>query len=161
MNIPDEPPRRTPRVDTCAWCARSLDAGTRIDVVVADSTYLHPDDPRQDGSRPASACCRDHAEELLSLGARDWVAEQLWAKKLSRALVHWNRTETTMEGIAARAGLTRSQLRRAIQWRGPDGRGHEKSTPPLGLGRGDRDRCFGGTDHGHSDESPSSPMRRP
>lgn len=100
----------------CEYCGCALDEDAGVDVVVPDSGYLHRDDSRHDGNRPTRVCSSSQAWELIADGNRQWVDEQFWVNKLRRVSVHWNRDETTLDGIAERAGLTRSQLARAIHW---------------------------------------------
>lgn len=98
----------------CEYCGCSIDEGVGVDVVVPDSGYLHRDDPRHDGNRPTRVCSSNHARELIADGNRLWADAQFWANKLIRVSGHWNRDE--LDGIAERAGLTRSQLARALHW---------------------------------------------
>lgn len=144
------PPYRStkPTATTCEYCGSTIDPATRIDAVVPDSAYLHADDPRQDGRRLARACSPEHADELIAIGTSNWIDEQLWANKLRRVSGHWNRTETTLSGIADRAGLTPTQLMRAIRWRSGSSR------KDWGWGRGGRDPCTSNSDHGHPTELP-------
>ncbi|SDM47937.1 hypothetical protein SAMN04489726_1832 [Allokutzneria albata] len=112
----------TTRTNTCEYCGRPLEPSACVEVVVPDSSYLHPDDSDQDGCRRARACSQRHAEMLMAAGERQWDDRQLWAKKLARVSGEWNRTETTLEGMAVRAGLTYTQLLCAINWRTGDPR---------------------------------------
>lgn len=127
--------------DSCEHCGQPLEPGTRIDVIAADSTYLDPTDHRQDGRRPARVCSPDHARVLVEHGARHWIQEQLWAHELIRGSGLRNRSETTLDGIAKRAGLAPSQVLRAINWR----------TDPTRQerGPGGRDPNTRHSDHGH------------
>lgn len=139
---PHGPPFQRPRKPTgrnCEHCGQPVDATTQVEVTVPDSTYLHPDDPQQDGRRPAYACSPGHADDLVARGVSDWIDEQLWASKLRRVSGHWNRSETTLSGIAARAGLTHAQLTRAIDWRtGPSNGNRERDRPAPSTGNTDR-----------------------
>lgn len=109
--------RRTFFRGVCEFCERKLDGHEAIEVVVADSGYLHPTDPAKDGRRIARACSPEHAEALSKAGREQWVDEQLWAAKLRRVSAAWNRTVFTFDEMAELAGLTATQLRRAIAWR--------------------------------------------
>lgn len=131
----------------CEYCGRLLDEPAPHDVIVPDSSYLDPGDSRRDGHRPANACCREHADILVARGERLWDDEQLWAGKLSRVSAHWNRSETTLEGMASRAGLTYSQLVRAIRWRLGSGSRRQRAREPGGGGG--RERSVEDPDHGH------------
>lgn len=115
---PDRMPRQRAeaKLEICEHCGYPIDADTRVEVVVSDSAYVHPLDSRRDGHRRGAACSPEHAQQLVQRGTRRWVDEQLWMSKLLRVVGLWNRTETTIEGIASRAGLTQSQLIRAVQW---------------------------------------------
>lgn len=115
---PDQVPRQRTEAppEVCEHCGFRIDGGARVEVVVSDSAYVHPLDSRRDGRRRGVACSPEHAEKLVLRGKRRWVNEQLWVSKLLRVVGLWNRSETTIEGIAARAGLTPSQLIRAVQW---------------------------------------------
>lgn len=98
----------------CENCGCSLVVGKGVDVVVPDSGQVHRDDSRHDGNRPTRVCSSNHAWELIADGNRQWVDAQFWVNKLRRVSAHWNRDE--LDGIAERAGLTRSQLARALHW---------------------------------------------
>lgn len=112
----DVPVQRSVRTgsDVCEYCGRKLEADQGLDVVVADSGYQHPTDPDQDGRRAARVCSRQHAQALAEHFKQRWVDEELWATKLRRVIVYWGNAETTLDGIAKRAGLTMPQLLRAV-----------------------------------------------
>lgn len=117
MSSESEIYRRAYSGGVCEYCSRQLDGDQVLEVVVADSGYLHATDPAKDGRRIARACSAEHADALSQAGRERWVDEQLWAAKLRRVSGAWNRTVFTLDEIAELAGLTSTQLRRAIAWR--------------------------------------------
>lgn len=108
--------RHPPDNEICEYCAQPLDPNHRVEVVVPDSAYLHPSDPREDGRRPTVACSRRHADKLIDRGEENWVDEELWARKFTRVSWYWN-SDTTLDAIADLAGLSERQLRRMAEWR--------------------------------------------
>lgn len=114
--------------EVCEHCGRPIDETARVEVVIADSASAHSLDSRR-GVRRGVACSPEHAQHLVQRGARRQADEQLWMSKLIRVAGLWNRTETTIEGIAARAGLTQSQLLRAVQWQADLSRRGRRDNP--------------------------------
>lgn len=100
----------------CEWCGRLLTSGNRVDLVVPDSRFLHPETSDRDGQRPTHACSRGHAERLIERGRRRWVDEELWARKFSRVRVRWS-PGASLDDVARRTGLTITQLLRMADWR--------------------------------------------
>lgn len=103
--------------ERCELCGRDLAPVDRHAVTIPDSAFVHADDDSEDGRRPAVACSREHAVELVARGTRTWVNEELWLGKVLRVSSRWRRRETTLDQFAALAGLTPYQLRRALRWR--------------------------------------------
>lgn len=112
----DVPVQRAARTGSivCEHCGRMLEAGQGLHVVVSDSSYQHPSDPEQDGRRATRVCGGEHQQALTEQLKERWNDEELWAIKLRRVIVYWGNAETTLDGIAKRAGLTMSQLLRAV-----------------------------------------------
>ncbi|SNR61765.1 hypothetical protein SAMN06265360_11244 [Haloechinothrix alba] len=120
MIIPDVPAPTTMApvsMVSCEQCTKRLTADEYVEVTVPDSGYLHPDDPDQDGRRVTYACSTEHAEALEERGTTAWVDEQLWARRVQRVSTYWRTHRMTLDQFAARAGLTSSQLNRALRWR--------------------------------------------
>lgn len=116
---PERPPTRTggSSPGNCEVCGRRIQPGQGFDIVVPDSSVAHPTDPTRDGRRQAHACSAIHAGELVQIGARNWVDEELWAAQIGRLSAGWNYTALSLDEVAAIAGLDRTQLRRALSWR--------------------------------------------
>ncbi|MGW0662952.1 hypothetical protein [Streptodolium elevatio] len=84
--------------------------------VLADSSWIDPVDPAQDGRRPVVACsgrCLDRVRAVLA--SRPYTTVELWAGKVARAV-------TASQGPPVRAeleratGLTPPQIRAAYDW---------------------------------------------
>lgn len=80
MSQRPEPQQRPLRVvAACEYCGRPLEIDERIDVVVPDSSHLHPDDPQQGDQAEATlhdVAARAGLSYPQLLRAIEWCAER-------------------------------------------------------------------------------------
>lgn len=93
--------------------------GSELYALVPDSSVVHTHDTRMDGRRLATACSQDHLSELVKqYRRRPFVAAELWAGKMARALGCHPGGIGAAE-LAAETGLTSQQIELASHWRSP------------------------------------------
>ncbi|MDJ0343383.1 hypothetical protein QMK19_19515 [Streptomyces sp. H10-C2] len=110
----DEP---EPFPDICDFCGRRIGARGRL-ALVPDSSAIHARDPGKDGQRLIIVCSPEHLASLEEeYRRRPFVAEELWAGKISRALQGHPEDLLTPETLSAATGLSQEEIDRAVIWK--------------------------------------------
>ncbi|MFJ7206143.1 STAS domain-containing protein [Streptomyces sp. NPDC098789] len=115
---PDRPRRRggglsTDLPDVCDLCHAVAPEGTAVYGEAADSSFVDPADPGQDGRRPLLTCSPAHLTELQQhYDRRPFDEAELWAVKIDEAM-HQHPLGLTIEALCEATGLTVSQIETA------------------------------------------------
>jgi hypothetical protein len=89
---------------------------------VPDSSCVHPANDWFDGLRLVTACGQAHFDVVRDeYRLRPFVAEELWAAKITRAMTA-GPPVLTLEELGRRTGLHEPQIRRAVAWHNERGR---------------------------------------
>ncbi|MCZ4101433.1 MULTISPECIES: hypothetical protein [unclassified Streptomyces] len=110
----DEP---APFPDICDLCGQRIGAQGRLDLV-PDSSAVHARDPGKDGKRLIVVCSPEHLTALRDeYRRRPFVAEELWAGKISRALQGRPEDLIGPDTLSAATGLSAEEIDRAVIWK--------------------------------------------
>lgn len=124
----------------CDHCDQALHPDRMRTAVVPDSSFVHPDDPGQDGWRLVRTCGPDHLDILIDEARASWVAEQLWFGRLVRASRQNDSPYDSLDELAERASISAGRLRQALRWNAgqddpvgllPDGRTLPSADSPM------------------------------
>ncbi|MHC3475366.1 hypothetical protein ACYF6T_42810 [Streptomyces sp. 7R007] len=109
-------PTRPLSLELCDVCALTFPRDEAVSGYVPDSSSVHADNDWFDGLRRITACGDAHFAALQAhYQGRPYVAEELWAAKITRALTS-GPPVLTMEQLGCRTGLHEPEIRRAIAW---------------------------------------------
>ncbi|MFI7337215.1 hypothetical protein ACIBUY_04655 [Streptomyces sp. NPDC050085] len=99
----------------CDWCGRTPVAEGMAGAV-ADSSFLHPHNPENDGRRPVIACSAHHRDALYDhYEQRPFFDEEVQAAGIARAF-HQHPTGLTAEQLAVVSGLSDEQVDHLSVW---------------------------------------------
>jgi hypothetical protein len=101
---------------TCDHCRQKISPDQLHMAAVPDSSFVHPDDPGQDGWRLVRACGRHHLCLLIDDARAGWAEEQLWFGRLARASVREEMRGAALSRVARQASLSPERLRQALRW---------------------------------------------
>ncbi|MEU6095088.1 hypothetical protein [Streptomyces sp. NPDC047079] len=112
----DAPRAATSPVELCDLCAATFPDGDAVRGYVPDSSSAPAGDDWFDGLRLVTACGEAHFQAVRErYRRRPFVAEELWAAKITRALTTGPPVLSLVQ-LACRTGLHESQIRRAVVW---------------------------------------------
>ncbi|MEU7058036.1 hypothetical protein [Streptomyces sp. NPDC046197] len=103
-------------VELCDLCAVSFPKSEAVCGYVPDSSSAHPTNDWFDGLRLVTACGDVHFRAVQErYRHRPFVAEELWAAKIARALSCGPPVLDVVQ-LACRTGLHETQIRRGVAW---------------------------------------------
>ncbi|MGW4568615.1 hypothetical protein ACWEN3_41795 [Streptomyces sp. NPDC004561] len=104
------------RLELCDLCGATFAESEAVCGYVPDSSSAGPRAGWFDGLRLITACGQAHFEVLREIyRRRPFIAEELWATKITRALTSGPPVLTLVE-LGCRTGLHAPEIRRAIAW---------------------------------------------
>ncbi|MEU6368634.1 hypothetical protein ABZ876_23545 [Streptomyces sp. NPDC046931] len=116
-------------VELCDLCAAAFPGGDAVRGCVPDSSSARRGHDWFDGLRLVTACSDAHFQAVReTYRHRPFVAEELWAAKITRALTT-GPPVLSLVHLACRTGLQESQIRRAVAWHNERLRGQRRVDP--------------------------------
>ncbi|MFB7908308.1 hypothetical protein ACFC1T_17910 [Kitasatospora sp. NPDC056076] len=102
--------------DICDLCGEVVGDDDLLGALVPDSSAVYGTDPALDGKRVLTACTVDHLAVLVEqYRARPFVAEELWAAKVRRAVAEVA-PPVPLSLLAKLSGISEQEALRGIYW---------------------------------------------
>ncbi|MGY0231731.1 hypothetical protein [Longispora urticae] len=106
-----------PGAELCDVCGRVITDGSQQYALVPDSSAVHESASRFDGSRLLTGCDSVHLASLVrEYDERPYVAAELWAGQITRALHAVSPASLTVAQLCEATGLSAVQIEAAVAW---------------------------------------------
>ncbi|WP_412543755.1 hypothetical protein R8Z50_15075 [Longispora sp. K20-0274] len=106
-----------PGAELCDVCGQVITDGSQVYALVPDSSAVHETASRFDGSRLLTGCDNAHLASLVrEYEQRPYVAAELWAGQITRALQAASPASLTVAQLSAVTGLSATQIEAAVAW---------------------------------------------
>ncbi|GIG56700.1 hypothetical protein Lfu02_10720 [Longispora fulva] len=106
-----------PGAELCDVCGRVITDGSQRYALVPDSSAVHESTSRFDGSRLLTGCDAAHLASLVrEYERRPYVAAELWAGQITRALHAASPASLTVAQLGEATGLSAEQIEAAVAW---------------------------------------------